>query len=87
MFGLKKIHAYIFGQPFELIINHKPLVSLLNEHRALSPQVFLVLRGGPYFCHHTSTLSSSDGTQMHGNEDGISQLLLPVEPPTQFLSL
>ena len=52
----KFMHIIIFGQPFELIIDHKPLLSLLNEHRALSPQAFLVLRGGPYLCYHTSTL-------------------------------
>ena len=58
MFGLKKIHTYIIGPPFELIIKHRPLLSLLNEHRDLSPQEFLVIRGGP--CSVTGVRSKGD---------------------------
>ena len=38
MFGIKKFHSYVFGHPFELITDHKPLLGLLREDRATSPQ-------------------------------------------------
>ncbi len=34
-FGVKKFHSYIFGHPFTLITDHKPLITLFNEHRAI----------------------------------------------------
>ena len=33
-----KMFAYLFGHPFQLVTNHKSLLSLFSEHRALSPQ-------------------------------------------------
>ena len=31
-------HSYLFGHPFDLITDHKPLLALLNEHKPTSPQ-------------------------------------------------
>ena len=38
IFGIKKFHDYVFGHPFELITDHKPLLGLLKEDRATSQQ-------------------------------------------------
>ena len=34
IFGIKKFHDYVFGRPFELITDHKPLLGLLNYFTA-----------------------------------------------------
>ena len=35
VFGVKRFHSYPFGQPFTFVTDHKPLVSLFNEQRAI----------------------------------------------------
>ena len=36
--GIKQFHDYLFGHPFELITDHKPLLGLLKEDRPTSAQ-------------------------------------------------
>ena len=38
IFGIKKYNDYVFGRPFELVTDHKPLLGLLKEDRATSQQ-------------------------------------------------
>ena len=38
IFGVKKFHQYVYGRHFVFCTYHKPLVSLLNEHK-LVPHV------------------------------------------------
>ena len=35
VFGVKRFHSYLFGRLFTLITDHKPLVSLFEEQRAI----------------------------------------------------
>ena len=43
IFAVKRFHSYIYGHPFTLYTDHKPLVSLLNEKRPFMGRMFLVL--------------------------------------------
>jgi len=38
VFGVKRFHDYLVGYHFLLYTDHKPLLALLNEYRATSPQ-------------------------------------------------
>ena len=39
IFSIKKFYSYLFGHPFTLIADHKPLLGLLNEHKPPSQHV------------------------------------------------
>ena len=86
IFGVKKFHSYLFGHPFFLIItDHKPLITLLHEHRAIPTSVSARIQ------HWALTLSMYEYRIMfkssgsHGNADALSRLPLPSmdqNPPT-----
>ena len=38
VFGIKQFHRYLFGHSFDLIMDHKPLMALLNQHKSTSAQ-------------------------------------------------
>lgn len=38
VFGIKRFRQYLFGHPFDLITDHKPLLALLNQHKPTSSQ-------------------------------------------------
>ena len=44
VFGVKRFHDYLVGHHFLLYTDHKPLLALLNEHRATSPQALARIR-------------------------------------------
>ena len=82
MFGIKKFHSYIFGHPFTLITDHKPLVRLFNEHRAIPAHVSArIQRWALTLAMYEYTIAFRP-TKAHGNADAMSRLPLPVQPAT-----
>ena len=35
VFAVKKFHKYLYGRPFTIVMDHKPLISLFSEMRAI----------------------------------------------------
>ena len=80
VFGVKRFHSYLYGHKFELVTDHKPLITLFSEEKAVSPQPSgriqrLSLTLGMY----EYTISFKP-TSAHGNADALSRLPLPVQP-------
>ena len=77
IFGVIKFHKYVYGRPFTLVTDHKPLLAILGSKKGLPTlaaarmQRWAVLLLGYHyelefrFTHH------------HGNADGFSRLPLP----------
>ena len=42
--GVKHFHSYLFGHSFDLITDHKPLLTLFHEHKPTSPQTSARIR-------------------------------------------
>lgn len=77
MFGIKRFHKYIYGRKFTIVTDHKPLLALFSEMRAVpqmaSPRIqrwAVTLRAYEY------TIVYKEG-KYHGNADALSRLPLP----------
>ena len=80
IFGIKKFHDYVFGRPFELITDHKPLLGLLKEDRATSQQALARIKRWSHFLSNYEYHLVFRNRSAHGNADALSRLPLPVEP-------
>ena len=58
VFGVKKFSSYLFGHSFELVTDHKPLLSLLSGQKPTSPQASARIRRCRCICHHLNIHSS-----------------------------
>ena len=73
IFGINKFHAYIYGHKFTLVMDHKPLLSLFKEQKAIPQQV-----SGQIQCW-ALLLAGYEYTNVfhpHSNADALNRLLL-----------
>ena len=74
VFGVKKIHQYLYGHHFTLITDHKPLIQLLNGQSTISTQASARIQ------RWTLTLSSYEcsiifrSSEENANADAMSRL-------------
>ena len=80
IFGIKRFHDYLFGHPFQLITDHKPLLGLLKENKATSPQASARIRRWSLFLSNYEYQLTFRNTKAHANADALSRLPLPTEP-------
>ena len=82
VFGVKKFYSYLFGHPFQLITDHKPLLGLLGEHKPTSPQASARVRRWSLYLSMFEYNMTFRNTHAHANANALSRLPLPVEPAT-----
>ena len=80
VFGIKRFHSYLFGHPFELVTDHKPLLALLNQHKSTSEQASARIRRWALFMSSYEYQIKFRKTEQHGNADALSRLPLPMQP-------
>ena len=80
VFGVKRFHSYLYGHTFTLMTDHKPLLGLLGERRAIPPQASArIQRWALTLAMYEYTLVyRSSGA--HGNADAMSRLPLKQQP-------
>jgi len=85
MFGIKRFHKYIYGRKFTIVTDHKPLLSLFSEMRAVpqmaSPRIqrwAVTLRAYEYMIVY------KEG-KYHCNADALSRLPLPEKVEVEKL--
>lgn len=81
VFGIKKFYSYVFGRPFELVTDHRPLLGLLGEARSTSPQASARIRRWSVYLSMFEYTLRFRKTDAHANADALSRLPLPVEAP------
>ena len=84
IFGVKKFHKFIFGKKVTIITDHKPLLGLIGEHKAIpkncSPKVqrwVITLAAYDYELKHKAGVENS--------ADGLSRLPLHTEISSYIL--
>ncbi|XP_043916305.1 uncharacterized protein K02A2.6-like [Protopterus annectens] len=77
MFGIKRFHKYLYGRKFTICTDHKPLLSLFNEMKAVPQMV------SPRIQRWAVTLRAYEYEivykpgKHHGNADALSRLPMP----------
>jgi len=80
IFGVKKFHQFLYGHPFTIKTDYKPLEGLLNEKKGIPALA------APRIQRWALTLSAYEykisykAGQTNGNADGLSRLPLPKMP-------
>ena len=84
VFGVKRFHSYLFGHRFTLITDHKPLLTLINAHRAIPTHTSNRIQRWALTLSMYEYSISFKSTAAHGNADALSRLPLPEtskDPP------
>ena len=80
IFGVKLFSSYLFGHVFTWVTNHKTLLGLMSENKAISPQASAPIhRWALFLVMYKYTLKFCN-TTAHENDDSISLLPLLVVP-------
>ena len=92
VFGVTKFHSYLFGHPFDLVTDHKPLLALLNEHKPTSPQASARVRRWSLLLSAYEYTMKFRCTSEHSNADALSRVPLreipaQTETPTELVLL
>ena len=83
IFGVKKSHQYLYGKQFTIVTDHKPLIGLLNESKAIPTLAAARLqRWALTLAAYQYKIIYKAGNQ-HGNADALSRLPLPEAPRTE----
>ena len=81
IFAVKRFHSYIYGHPFTLYTDHKPLVSLLNEKRAVPAQACARIQRWALTLAMYGYTVAFKNSSAHSNADALSRLPLPESVP------
>uniref|UniRef100_A0A5S6QK83 RNA-directed DNA polymerase n=1 Tax=Trichuris muris TaxID=70415 RepID=A0A5S6QK83_TRIMR len=82
VFGVKKFHRYLYGRHFELLTDHKPLVSIFNPSKALPVMTAQRLqRWAITLMAYSFNIKYKSGAQ-HNNADALSRL--PMGPDVEL---
>ena len=74
VFGIKKFHSYIYGRRFQLVTDHKPLLSLLHQHRAVPTTTSNRIQRWALTLSMYDYQISFKTSQSHANADALSRL-------------
>lgn len=78
IFGIKKFHQYLYGQKFEIITDHKPLLGLFSENKQIPAMAApRIQRWAITLAAYEYQLKFKEGKK-HSNADGLSRLPLEV---------
>ena len=82
VYGVKKFHQYLWGRTFELVTDHKPLVTIFQENKALPIMAARRIQRWAYILMGYNYTIRFRPNEKHGNADCFSRL--PMGPDPKF---
>ena len=79
IFGVKKFHKFLYGRPFTLVTDHKPLVTILNPTSPILTLAAARLQGWALLLSAYQYAVEFRPTAKHGNADGLPRLPLSID--------
>ncbi|GFV27592.1 uncharacterized protein TNCV_3189101 [Trichonephila clavipes] len=79
VWGVKRFYQYLFGRHFDLVTDHKPLVSIFAPNRSLPCLSATRMVHYALFLQAFSYTIKYRNTKNHGNADALSRLPLAVD--------
>ena len=76
VFGVKKFHSYLYGRRFTLVTDHKPLLTLLHQHRAIPTTASNRIQNWALTLSMYEYSISFKPSIAHSNADALSRLPL-----------
>ncbi|GFV71180.1 transposon Tf2-8 polyprotein [Trichonephila clavipes] len=86
VWGVKRFYQYLFGRHFDLVTDHKPLVSIFAPNRSLPCLSATRMVHYALFLQAFSYTIKYRNTKNHGNADALSRLPLAVDKDCEYLT-
>jgi transposase InsO family protein len=83
IFGVKKFHKYLAGRSFELITDHRPLLSIFNPAKGIPTTTANRLQRWAIFLMGYNYVIHFKPTEHHANADALSRL--PIQDDKTFI--
>ena len=80
IFAVKRFHSYLYGREFTLTTDHKPLLTLLGEHKPISHQASARIQRWALILSAYKYKIAFKPSSSHCNADGLSRLPLEEAP-------
>jgi len=76
VYGIKKFHTYLYGRPFTIVTDHKPLTAILGPKKGVPPLAAARLQRWALLMSAYRYEIEFRPTKLHANADGLSRLPL-----------
>ncbi|GFV97945.1 transposon Tf2-9 polyprotein [Trichonephila clavipes] len=86
VWGVKRFYQYLFGRHFDLVTDHKPLVSIFAPNHSLPCLSATRIVHYALFLQAFSYTIKYRNTKNHGNADALSRLPLAVDKDCEYLT-
>ena len=83
VFGVQKFRQYLLGRKFQLITDHKPLVTIFHPNKGIPEMAASHLQCWAIILSSYDYDVKYQPSASHGNADGLSRLPLQAEPSEQ----
>ena len=78
VYGVQRFHSYLYGRPFILYTDHKPLTAILGANKSIPPLAAARLQRWALLLAGYNYRIVFRPTHAHANADGLSRLPLPL---------